>query len=138
MAIVVVVGDRNAHVVAGAGQASRIGHIGKCALAVIAEQAVAVLGRVFLQGGDIGAVGEEDVRTPVAVVVEDGHSAGHGFGSVLGRCFVVLQTKWNLEEFEADGAGGGGCVEENSARGSTAKPNDSSSQPVKQAFASEE
>ena len=105
MAVIVVVRDRNAHVVAGAGQAGGVGHVGKDAIAVVAEQAVAVLRRVFLQRGDVGAVGEEDVRTSVAVVVEDGDSAGHGFGSVPGGGFVVLEAKWESLEFEGMGLG---------------------------------
>src|ERR1700728_2509057 len=105
MAVVVVVRDRDAHIVAEASQARGIGHVGKHAVAVVAEQAVAVSRRLLFQGGDIGAVGKENVGTSVAVVIEDGHSAGHGFGSVLCGRLAVLQAEGDFLQFEPDGTG---------------------------------
>ena len=112
MAVVVVVADGDAHVVSGAGEAGGVGYVGEDAVAVVAEEAVAILGSVFLQRGDIRAVGEEDVGASVAVVVEDGNASGHGFRSVAGRRFGVLQAEGDFLQFEGDGAGGGGSLEQ--------------------------
>src|SRR6202044_1413658 len=92
-------------IVASAVQTGGRSEGGEYSVGVVAEEAVAVLGRIFLECGDAGAVGEENVRAAVAVVIEDGHAAGHGLGSVPRRSFAILQAKRNFLELEADGTG---------------------------------
>src|SRR5271165_5264301 len=131
VAVIIVVCYGDAHVVARASQASRVGHVGEDAVTVVAKQAIAVFGRVFFQRGDVGAVGEEDVGTAVAVVVENGHSAGHGLRRILGRCLIVLQAEGDSAEFEPDRAGGGGTLEQNNySQTHHRSRNDSPNQPV--------
>ncbi len=68
------------------------------------EEAVGVGGVGLLEGGDGGAVGEEDVEEAVVVVVEDGDAAGHGLDGVTARADAVLQL-------EVDAGGGEDVLE---------------------------
>src|SRR5260370_33429918 len=67
---------------------------------------VAILGIIFFQGGNVRAIGEKDVRPPVAVVVEDGRPAGHRFRGVASLGFAVFQTDGESSQLKANGAGG--------------------------------
>src|ERR1019366_5604573 len=71
VAVVVVIAGGHADVKAGTGQPGGIGNIGKNTFAVVTEQTVSIFWRVLLQGGDVGAISEEDVGPAVAVVVKD-------------------------------------------------------------------
>ena len=74
IAVVIVIAYGDAAVEAAAGQSRGLCHVGEHAVAIVAEKAVAVFGIVFLQRRQIGAVGEEDIGTPIAVVIENGHA----------------------------------------------------------------
>src|SRR5438309_6739751 len=91
MPIVVVITDGDADVVARACESGLVGYIREDAVAIIAKQTVLVLGRVFLQRGDVGAVGEENIGTAVSVVVEYCNASGHCLRSIFPRGFVVLK-----------------------------------------------
>src|SRR5208337_807633 len=102
--VIVIIANRNSHVVSSTGQTGGIGHVGEDAVAIVAEEAVAEFGRVFCQGADIGAIGKENVGASVAVVVEDGNSAQHGLGHILGGSDAILQSEWNLLKLKLDGS----------------------------------
>ena len=103
MAVVVVIADRDADVEAGSCEPGLLCHIGEFAVAVVAEEAIAVFRRSLLQGCDVGAVGEEDVGTAVPVVIEDRNAAGHGFRRIPGWTFVTFEPELEPLEFEGDG-----------------------------------
>ena len=103
MAVVVVVAHGNADIEAGACEAGLFGDIGEDAIAVVAKKTVGVFGGRLLQGRDVGAVGKEDVGAAIAVIVENGNSAGHGFRCVPGRGLAAIEMKGEFVEFETDG-----------------------------------
>src|SRR5215469_13489690 len=78
VAVVVVIADRYAHIKSSSFQSGFFRHVGESAVAVVAKQMVPVFGRAFLQSVDVGAIGKEDVRITITVVVKDGDSASHG------------------------------------------------------------
>ena len=117
IAVVVVVGDGHAHVVAGAGHAGGVGDVGEHAMAIIAEEAVAVFRIVLLERGYVCAVGEKDVGTAVAVIVKDRHPPRHGFGRILCGCLVIFQAKRDSLELESNGTGHSRGVQEDKRRG---------------------
>src|SRR6266700_2838908 len=96
MPVVVEVRHGDANVIAGAGKSGGIGYVCEHSVAIVAEQPIPILGSILFQRGDIRAVREENVRTAIAVVVEDRHSSGHGFRSVAGGCLGIFQAKGNL------------------------------------------
>src|ERR1035438_7904433 len=102
MSIVVVIANSYAYVVARAFQPGLFGHVGEDAVAVVAIQLIAILWVVLLQGGDIRAVGEEDVGPSIAVVVEDSHAAGHALRRVAAGSLIVFQPKRERLELEPD------------------------------------
>ena len=102
VSVVIVIAHGHAAIEAAAGQSRRLGDIGKHAIAIVAKQPVAVLGIVLLQRGQIGAVGEKDVGTPVAIIVEHGHAASHGGGHMTRGDFAVLELEWDGLQFEPD------------------------------------
>src|ERR1035441_4719153 len=81
VAVVIVISNGHADIVAGAGQTGGGRHILEMSLSVIAEKAIGVSGSCLLQATDIGAVGEEDVERAIIVIVEYGDTPGHGLRS---------------------------------------------------------
>src|SRR6185437_4487240 len=67
---------------AGICYARLVGHIGKGAVMVVVEEGAAGLlsGQLHV---DIGGVGEVDIRPAIAIVVDDGDPAAHGFDDVF-------------------------------------------------------
>ena len=106
VAVVVVVANGHAGIVAGAREARFLGDVLEGAVAVVVKQAVGVFRRSLLKGLDIGAVGEEDIQLAVVVVVEDGDAAGHRLGRVALRGFAAIQREGNGTERKMDGRGG--------------------------------
>src|ERR1035437_79116 len=104
MPVIVIVANRNSHIVSSARQTGCVSHVGEDAVAIIAEKAVAEFGRVFFQLGDIGAIGEENVGASVAVVVKDGNAAQHGLGHILCGSDAILQSECNLPKLKLDGS----------------------------------
>ncbi len=102
MSIVVVVADGNADIESCPFQPGLFCHVRERAVAVVAEEAVEVLRRGFLQRCDVGAVGEEDIGAAIAVVVEDRDAAGHGFRDVFGGALTAVEAKGQLLELKAD------------------------------------
>src|ERR1700728_380655 len=111
-AIVVVIAHGYADVVARSGESRRIGHVGEGSIAVIPEKPIAILRIVLLQGCDVGAIGKENVRFTVAVVIEHCDSAGHAFGRIFSGRLIIFQDEGNFLQFAANGAGRGGGVEQ--------------------------
>jgi hypothetical protein len=83
--VVVVVRGCRAHRIADPPHGGAVGHVREAELAVIAIEAICVRGAGLLEGRRIGAVREENVRPPVAVVVEDGESAWGALHEVPAR-----------------------------------------------------
>ena len=102
MAIVVVISDGHSDVKPSALQASFVSDVGKDAVAVVPVQTIPVFGVGLLPCGQGCSVGEEDVGPAVAVVIEDGHAAGHRFGGSAGWTFVTLKAKSQSLELEGD------------------------------------
>ena len=75
VAVVVVVGGRDAHRVADAGHACLVSHVRETHVPLVAIQPIRIRGQPLLERGQLGAVGEEDVRSAVPVVIEDGEAA---------------------------------------------------------------
>src|SRR5215475_5472316 len=106
MTIIVVIANRSPDIVSRASQTSGIGHVGKSAVAVVAEEAIAEFGRVLFECGNVGAIGKENVWPAVAVVVEDGNAAQHGFRQVFRGRYTIFQAERNLSHVKLDGAVG--------------------------------
>ncbi len=102
MAIVIVVTDRNSDVVSCASQTGGVGNVREDSIAIISKKPIAIFRRVFLQGGDVGAIGEKNIWAAIPVVIENCDSSRHRLGCVLRGRLIVLQTKWNSFEFEPD------------------------------------
>jgi hypothetical protein len=80
MTVVVIISNRDTDVETAATQAGLLGHICEYTIAIIAEKPVTELAIILFQRGDIRAVGEENVRPTIAVVIKDGYAARHTFG----------------------------------------------------------
>ena len=83
MTVVIVVGGGDSHAITIAGQAGPSCHIFEHAISAIAVEAIPVTGVILGEAGLGRAVGQEDVEQTVAIVVEEGDAAGHGFDLVL-------------------------------------------------------
>ena len=109
-AVVVVVSDGDADAVALALHSGALGNIGVSAVAVIVEQAVPILRRLFLERWDGRAVDEVNVQVAVVVVIEERHAGEHGLGQVLiGRRAVVrdeMDARTLRDFLEGDGSQG--------------------------------
>ena len=104
VAVVVIIANGHAHVVAGARQSGFVGDVGEVSLAVVFKKTVAIFRGTLAERMDVGAVSEKNVELAVVVVIEDGHASGHGFGSMaLGR-FVGFELEIDGLVGEADGA----------------------------------
>ena len=95
MPVVVVIARRRAHRVALPGDAGAFRNIGEMEVAVVAVQPIPEFRGLFLERRNVGAVGEVDVRQTIAVVIEHGNSAGHGFDHEFFRRGAVFETKWS-------------------------------------------
>ena len=90
--VVVVIpgGHAKTEVQIGPRETCLLGDVFKRPVASVAQEAV-VEGRVrLLQLRKLGAVGEEDVVVPVAVIIEDGDPAAHRLGKILMAGEVVV------------------------------------------------
>ena len=112
-AVIVVVAGGNPHAVvpvAGAVEARSLRHIREAAIRVLAIQTVPVgrlsarkSSRKFYRVVETPAVDEENVEQPVVVVIEEGHSATHGFDQVLlrgGGIAVDEIQAWRVRDLE--------------------------------------
>ena len=95
ISVVIVIANSHANVVPGACQPRDVRHVREYSVAVVAEQAVPVLGRVLPESGDVGAIGKEDVGPAVAIVVEHGYPAGHGLRRVTSGSLVAFELECN-------------------------------------------
>src|SRR5205807_9927850 len=81
--VVVVVGSRNSHGVPRACKSGFLGHISKCAVVIVMEQAIVKRRIGFAEIGKARAVGYEKVRPAVVVIIKDRNSCDHGFHLML-------------------------------------------------------
>ena len=89
-AVIVIVSCPDAHRVSNALQTRGLGHIGKCAVTIVAIEAVPIAGIRLFERRDCRAIGEEDIEQAVIVVVENGYSTQHCLdGIVLGADAVT-------------------------------------------------
>src|SRR5579863_1634565 len=102
VAIVVVVANGHANVVASARQSGFFGDVGEVAVAVVFEETVGVFWRILVERFDVGSVSKEDVEFAVIVVIKNGHPAGHGFGRMAFRSFVGIEFEIDRLVGEAD------------------------------------
>ncbi len=95
VAVVVVVGRGGAHGVADTTHTGRLGDVGETHLPIIPIETVRVVGRALLERRGLGAVGEENVGTAVAVVVEDSQATWCALDEVLprGRRMMVNEAQ---------------------------------------------
>src|SRR6185437_16615264 len=98
--IVIKVAHGHAHAEAAALNAGFLRHIGKCAVVVIAIQAVPIAWIIFVGGLAVFlprmnacAVNEEQVGPAVVVVVDHGDAASHRLDQVLFRRSGVFVVK---------------------------------------------
>ncbi len=77
-----------------------ISDVAEFEIAFVVKEAIGKLGRGFVEGWDVGSIGEEDVGAAIVVVIEDGEAAGHGFDHVFGFGGIVFE-----DEIEAGGGG---------------------------------
>jgi hypothetical protein len=71
-------------------------------LAVVFKKTVAIFRRTFVECVNVGAVGEKNIQLAVVVVIEHGHTSGHGFrsmtfGSLVG---VKFEIDWLVGELD--------------------------------------
>jgi len=99
-AIIVIVSDGHSHRIADALQAGLLRYIGEGAIAVVAEEAVGITGIALLKRWDGRAIGKENVQQALIVVVEESHSAGHGFKCVALRTDTILERELDLRLFD--------------------------------------
>src|ERR1700730_16446643 len=95
IAVVVIVADSDADVVASSSEPALLGNVGKRAVAVVSKEAIRVFGGCLVQRDDVRAVGEKNIQISVVVVVKDGHAAGHGFRRMLLKAFGAIERKRN-------------------------------------------
>ena len=91
--IIVVVSNGDARVEAGDFESGLFGDIGEGAVAIVVEEAIPILCGILLKSVDVCAVGKEDVRMSIAIVVEHGYAASHGFRCVALRRFVAVERE---------------------------------------------
>ena len=106
IAVVVVVADRDAHVVAGAREPGLFGYVGEVAVAVVLEEAVGIFRGSLLERLDVRSVGEENVELAVVVVIEDRDAARHSFWRVAFGRLTAVELEINWLEGEVDRAVG--------------------------------
>ena len=75
IAIVVVVGRGDPHGITRAGQPSRLCHIGKGHIAVVAEQPVMKFRTGLIGGRKLGSGGEKNIHASIVVIVQCRHAA---------------------------------------------------------------
>src|SRR5579864_5065967 len=107
--VIVVVSDRDAGVIACPFEASLFRDVGEVSFAIVLEEAVVVLGRIFFQRLEVSAVGEKDIELAVIVVIEDSDTSGHRFRSVMLGAFVAVEFEVYGLKDEMDGAVRNGC-----------------------------
>jgi len=101
--VVVVIAHGSTDIEPGACEPGLFGDVGEDAVSVVAKKAVGVFGGRFLQGGNVCAIGEENIGASIAVIVENGNSARHRFRGVPSRGLAAIEMKGKLVEFETDG-----------------------------------
>src|SRR5664279_3310662 len=89
--VVVIVSDGDAIVETRARQSGPPGNILEVTVAIVLEEPIGVLRRALFQSRDVSSVGEIDIEVAIVVVVEQGYSAGHGFGGMTLRRLRAVQ-----------------------------------------------
>src|SRR6185312_1673516 len=86
IAIVVVISDCDAHIVAVTFQSGTFGNVFECSILFLMVEAVPILLALLLRNRSYwsgirqrSAIDEEDVQKPIVVVVEEGDAGPHGF-----------------------------------------------------------
>ena len=102
VAVVVVIADRHANVIAGPGQSGFLGHVGEGSVAIVPKQPIGVLRRSFFKVGNVRAVGKKNIQVPVVVIVKYGNAPGHGLGGMFLECFRIVQQKWDRTELKVN------------------------------------
>src|SRR6516225_4817669 len=77
IAIVVVISDCHSHGIAVSGYTSFFGDVGKRAVAIVAKQPIGISRIGLLKRGHGSTVREEDVHTPIIVVIENRNAPQH-------------------------------------------------------------
>jgi hypothetical protein len=91
--VIVVITDRHSHSIPGTGNAGFLGDVGKAAVLVVMKQAIPIGRRFFAERGNRRAADQIDVQVPIAVIVEQGNSTGHGLDLVLVWGWRVFRYK---------------------------------------------
>jgi hypothetical protein len=112
--VVIVVGGSGPHRVSRAGD---FGHIAEAQIAFVVEEAVPIARAGLFEGWHLRAIREIDVWAAVAIVIEDGDSARHGFDQVLLIRGAVIESKGEAglcgDFLERDRGSGAGRSEDN-------------------------
>src|SRR3984957_6244586 len=93
--VVVVVTDRNTHVVAASSQPGLFGYIGEVSFTVVLEEAVGVFRGILAERFDVGSIGKENVELAVVVVVEDADASCHRLRRMALGCFAAVEFEIN-------------------------------------------
>src|SRR5437764_1205451 len=104
-AIIVIISDSDADVISCSGKSGGLSYVGERRIAIVPEEAIAIFGRVLSECGDVRTVGKEDVRVPIAVVIQNGDSTAHRFWCITGTSLVILKNEGKFLKYEANSAG---------------------------------
>ena len=76
--VIIEVADRNPHVVSGSGEPGLACNVSKRTVTIVTKKAIVKFNVVLFQGGEVGAVSEEDIRAAVFVEIKDCDTSCHG------------------------------------------------------------
>ena len=90
-AIVVVVSRSDTDGISLAGKPGFHGHVAKLEVSFVVEQVVVIETGLFDKGRNRRSVGEEEIDQAVAIVIESGNPASHGFNQVFARGGMIFE-----------------------------------------------
>ena len=91
LAVVVVVRRRSSNGISNAREPGLRGDVFEFHSAQISKQVVVKFRGALHQGGNTGAVGEENIVQPVAIVIKNRDASRHGFDEPFFGCGSVLE-----------------------------------------------
>src|ERR1035437_6937074 len=101
VAVIVIVCDRNAKAEAEIStvETSLRGNILKSPIPLVAQQAVIVRSRCFIEFRQLGAVGQEQIHQAIVIEVDCSHATAHWLGKILSSREVIVRPVGEGREF---------------------------------------